>query len=239
MRPSDHELFTRTELYRQVGPAVAERLTRGCAVRAAPRGAELTRQGEMADCVHLILSGRVSLVAAGNNDHEAVITTFGPGEMFVTPAAILELPYLVTSRTSMRSRILLIPSDRYRRALQAEPSLALMAVTQLAHHWRLLLTQIQDLKLHTAKERVIAYLLRACPDGKNAASLKLPNKRNVVAGELGMTPESLSRTFHQLRDQGVVARGRQVEIADVARLAAQVRRPRRASTGRARRGSSA
>jgi CRP/FNR family transcriptional activator FtrB len=221
MRPSDQELLTRTELYRLVGPTVSERLTRGSLVRTVPRGAVLTRQGEMAEYVHLILSGRVLLMAAGNGDHETVITTFGPGEMFVTPASILELPYLVTSRTSMRSRILMIPSDRFRRALQAEPSLALMAATQLARHWRLLLMQIQGLKLHSAKERVIAYLLRGCPSGKNTTSFKLSNKRNVVAAELGMTPESLSRTFNQLRDLGVEAHGRLVKITDIARLAAE------------------
>jgi CRP/FNR family transcriptional activator FtrB len=223
MRPADRELFTRTELYRRVGPEVAERLTRGCLVQAVQRGVEFTRQGEMAQDVHVILSGRISLVAEGKDGEETVITTFGPGEMFVTPAAILELPYLVTSRTTTRSRVLLIPSERFRRALQAEHALALMIVTQLARHWRLLLTQIQDLKLHSARERLIGYLLRECPADAGPASVRLPNKRNVIAAELGMTPESLSRAFRRLRPLGVESRGGKVEIADVARLAAVIR----------------
>lgn len=219
MRPSDHELFTRTDLYRHLGAAVAERLTRGCAVHAVARGAEMTRQGSMAQAVHVILSGRVSLTAEGGGGNETVITTFGAGEMFVTPAAILDLPYLVSACTTTRSRVLLIPSERFRRALQAEHALALMIVMQLARHWRLLLTQIQDLKLRSARERLVAFLLRQCPSGKGRASFRLPNKRNVVAAELGMSPESLSRTFQQLRALGVDARGSQVAIADVARLA--------------------
>jgi CRP/FNR family transcriptional regulator, transcriptional activator FtrB len=242
MRPSDHELFTRTDLYRHVGAAVAERLTRGCAVHAVASGAEMTRQGSMADAVHVILSGRVSLTAEGGGS-KTVITTFGAGEMFVTPAAILDLPYLVSARTTTRSRVLLIPSERFRRALQAEHALALMIVMQLARHWRLLLTQIQDLKLRSARERLVAFLLRQCPSGKGRASFRLPNKRNVVAAELGMSPESLSRTFQQLRALGVDARGSQVVIADVARLAslgpptdrprARRRTPPRAPGGRA------
>lgn len=223
MRPADRELFMRTELYRRVGPEVAERLTRDCPVQAVQRGVEFTRQGEMAQDVHVILSGRISLVAEGNDGEETVITTFGPGEMFVTPAAILELPYLVTSRTTTRSRVLLIPSERFRHALQAEHALALMIVAQLARHWRLLLTQIQDLKLHSARERLIGYLLRECPAGAGSASVRLPNKRNVIAAELGMTPESLSRAFRRLRPLGVESRGGKVEIADVARLAAVIR----------------
>lgn len=223
MRPADRELFMRTELYREVGPEVAERLTRGCVVQAVRRGTELTRQGEMAQDVHVILSGRISLVAEGGEGEETVITTFGPGEMFVTPAAVLELPYLVTSRTTTRSRVLMIPSDRFRRALQAEHALALMIVTQLARHWRLLLTQIQDLKLHSARDRLIGYLLRECPVRSGPAGIRLANKRNVIAAELGMTPESLSRAFKRLRAVGVESQGSKVEIEDVARLAAVIR----------------
>lgn len=220
MRPTDQALFTRTALYRQVGPDVAERLTRGCPVRAVKQGEEFTRQGAMAKDVHVILSGRVSLAAEGDDGQETVITTFGPGEMFVTPAAILEQPYLVTSRTTTRSRVLLIPSERFRRALQAEPALALMIVQQLAQHWRLLLTQIRELKLHSARERLIAYLLRMSPAREGRVSFRLPNKRNIVAAELGMTPESFSRIFKQLRALGIESRGSQIEIADVMQLVA-------------------
>jgi hypothetical protein len=40
----------------------------------------------------------------------------------------------------------------------------------------------------------------------------------MLAGRLGMTPESLSRAFARLQAEGVSASGRQVTIADSARL---------------------
>ena len=39
-----------------------------------------------------------------------------------------------------------------------------------------------------------------------------------LASRLGMTPESLSRAFAQLKDAGVSGRGRHIAIADVSRL---------------------
>ncbi len=109
--------------------------------------------------------------------------------------------------------------------LQSEQALALMLVTQLARHWRLLLTQIQELKLSSAGERLIAYLLRESRVEAGPVRFRLRNKRYVIAAELGMSPESLSRAFKRLRPLGVASRGGTVEIADVARLVAEIGGP--------------
>jgi CRP/FNR family transcriptional activator FtrB len=225
MRAEDRDLFSRSELYRRIGPKLAEELIRDCQVQEVPKGTSFTRQGEMPDYVHVILSGRISLVAKGKDGEETVITTFGAGEMLVTPAAILQLPYLVTSIATTPARVLPIPTGRFRRVLQSEHALALMLVTQLARHWRLLLTQIQELKLSSAGERLIAYLLREARVDAGPASFRLRNKRYVIAAELGMSPESLSRAFKRLRHLGVASRGGAVEIADVALLVAEIGGP--------------
>ena len=222
MRAEDLDLFSRSELYRRIGPKLADQLVRGCPVQEIPKGAAFTRQGEMADHVHVLLSGSISLMAKGKDGEETVITTFEAGETLVTPAAILQLPYLVTTTATTPARVLPIPTDRFRRMLHAEHALALMLVTQLARHWRLLLTQIQELKLSSAGERLIAYLLREAKVDAGPARFRLRNKRYVIAAELGMSPESLSRAFKRLRPLGVASRGSTVEIADVARLAAEI-----------------
>jgi CRP/FNR family transcriptional activator FtrB len=218
MQERDRILFERTELCRQVDPAAVRRLTQDCSVRSYRKGTVLAREGAAADCVYLILSGRIALTAACDDGPGTVIATFGDGEMFVCAAAILELPYLVAAQTTVESRILCIPGGRFRAALEAEPSLALMMTRLLALHWRLLVGHLRQLKLHSAIERLAHYLLRLCPDASGPASLRLADDRRTIAAELGMSPELLSRLFGQLRDHGVEAKGRAVEIGDVAVL---------------------
>jgi len=46
----------------------------------------------------------------------------------------------------------------------------------------------------------------------------LPYDKNLIAGRLGMKPESLSRAFAKLRAQGVTVRQNHAAIADVERL---------------------
>jgi len=218
MRAIDQQAFKETELYQRLGPAIAERLVRDCAIREYPKHAILTQQGEESEFVHLIISGRVALMAECSDGDTTVVTTFGNGEIFVSAAAILQLPYLVTAKTTTPSRILLIPSGRFRQALETEHALALMMVDRLARHWRQLVEHLRELKLHTATERLAHYLVRHSAVESGPDSFRLADDRKTIAAELGMSSECLSRTFQQLRSFGVRASGSRIEIADVSRL---------------------
>jgi CRP/FNR family transcriptional activator FtrB len=218
MRLSDQQLFQKTEIFERLGEATAERLVRNCLVKDYPKSTMLTEQGEGAEYVHLILSGRVALTAECNDGSNTIVTSFGDGEIFVTAAAILQQPYLVAAKTIAPSRILLIPASRFRQALQAEPALALLMVDRLAHHWRLLVGHLRELKLHTALERLASYLVNRSQITRGPATFRLTEDRKTIAAELGMSSECLSRSFQQLRACGVRVSGSRVHIPDVGQL---------------------
>jgi hypothetical protein len=48
----------------------------------------------------------------------------------------------------------------------------------------------------------------------------LPYEKNLIAGRLGMKPESLSRAFRRLGDKGVAIDRNHITIGDVAALRA-------------------
>lgn len=220
MRSTDVELLRRTPLCRAVGDEVMDRLARGGFVQALPRGATLFCEGDEAEFVHLLLKGRVGLSAAGPDGQATVVEIFPAGGIFVAPAAILRLPYLVTARLATDSRVLMIPAETFRRALAQEPRLALAMVEVLARHWRLLVTQIKDLKLRPAARRLAGGLVDLAETGSGPATVELPVERRMLAQRLGMTPESLSRAFQALRPLGVASRGRTIRVDDVASLRA-------------------
>jgi CRP/FNR family transcriptional activator FtrB len=110
----------------------------------------------------------------------------------------------------------MIPAEHFRDVLARDPALNAALVKELSRHWRLLVRQIKDLKLRTAPQRLAAYLLDLA--GGRDGSVELPEERRLLAGRLGMTPESLSRAFAQLASEGVSGRGRKVSIADAGQL---------------------
>lgn len=218
MRPADIRLLQETEIYQRLGADTAERLTRHCLVRDYPKNAVVTQQDDAAEYVHVVLRGRVALTAECLDGSNTIVTSFGDGELFVTAAAVLQLPHLVSARATAASRILLIPASRFRAALQSEPALALFMVDRLAQHWRQLVGHLRELKLLTAIERLANYLIVQSRVSHGPASFRLSEDRRTVAAQLGMRHECLSRLLRQLRSHGVQVRGSHVEIKDVARL---------------------
>ena len=110
------------------------------------------------------------------------------------------------------------PAAAFRAQLRATGSLAFGAVLLLSGYWRTLIGQIKDLKLLSAIERLSAFLLALAPRETGPVTVTLPGGRRLVAGRLGITPQSLSRAFAALRPLGISGGGRQVTIVDPGRL---------------------
>jgi CRP/FNR family transcriptional activator FtrB len=188
-----------------------------CFVQTLPKGTVPCRQGEKPEFLHIVLSGRVGLFAEGPREEE-LIEFFGPSDSFVLPAVMMDAPYLVTARLLDEGRIMLWPAPAFRAQVRANGTLAYGASLLLSSYWRTLIGQIKDLKLLSAIERLSAFLLALAPRETGPVTVTLPGGRSLIAGRLGVTPQSLSRAFAALRPLGVTGSGRQVSISDPARL---------------------
>ncbi len=192
-------------------------------VEELARGAVLFREGAQSEFVHYVLEGSIGLAASAEKPEGTIVEIFREDEIFVAPAAMLRLPYLVSAVVLAPARVLAIPAAVFRAVLERDPGLARGMAEVLARHWRLLVEQLKDLKLRTAGERLAVYLLGLAGSAKvgHPAVLDLREPRKSLAARLNMTPENLSRAFVALRAYGVAKTGRTgVRIEDVARLRA-------------------
>lgn len=217
MRTTDMPLIRRSRLFAQVGEPDLAAMLAACFVQTLPASATLCRQGEKAEFLHVVLSGRVGLFGSAGHE-EALVEFFGAGDAFIVPAVVLDAPYLLTARMLEEGRILMWPAAAFRAQVRATGALAYGAVLLLSGYWRTLIGQIKDLKLLSAIERLSAFLLALAPRETGPVTVTLPGGRRLVAGRLGITPQSLSRAFAALRPLGVSGGGRQVTIVDPARL---------------------
>jgi hypothetical protein len=55
-------------------------------------------------------------------------------------------------------------------------------------------------------------------EGQAHCAFALPYDKNLIAGQLGLKPESLSRAFAKLRSVGVVVDASRVVVEDLAKL---------------------
>ena len=218
LRLADEERLKRSPLHRAIGEPAMALLLANASVQVLPAGARLFEQGEEVRFLHLVLSGRVSLLAKAPGEPDTVIEVFAEGELLVAPAAILSLPYLVSAEATTAARVLFIPVEDFRSTLERNPALARAMAELLARHWRVLVRQIKDLKLRSSAQRLAAYLLAIAEIRGGGASVSLPEPRRVIAARLGMTPESLSRAFARLKRLGVSGKGRRLQLESVEQL---------------------
>lgn len=213
---SDHLHFRRAPLFAQLPGSSVDRLASSAHVQSFASKSLLFDQGDSPDFLYVILSGRVGLIGRDIDDNEMAVEFFGPGDVFIMPAIALELPLLMAARVLDDARIAMIPAANVRDMLTKDHAFALAVVRELSRHWRLLVRQIKDLKLRRAPQRLAAHLL-SLPRSRTG-EIHLPEERQFIAQRLGMTPESLSRAFADLKRLGVTGRGRQVVVADAASL---------------------
>jgi CRP/FNR family transcriptional activator FtrB len=216
MRPEDRAQLKSMALFTELPAAAIDRLTYSAFVQNLPAGALVFQQGDQPEFLYVLLAGRIALTGTSAEGEEAVIEFFSSGDVFIAPAVILDLPYLMSTRVLQDARILMIPAEHFRDVLARDAALNAGLVQELSRHWRLLIRQIKDLKLRTAPQRVATYLLDL--SGGKGGTVELPEERRLLAGRLGMTPESLSRAFVQLAAEGVSGRGKRIHIADAAKL---------------------
>ncbi len=221
---SNIALIRRSPFVAAAGEAALERLTRIGFVQQLPRNTTLFDQHEEPNYLHLLLQGSIGLRARAESGDRTIVEIFTAGELFLVPAVILRLPYLASAVALTEVRVMLIPADAFLEGMEQDPVLARATIQLLSRHWRLMVDQVVDLKLRSSEQRLARFLARRVPEEAGAASADLPEPRGAIAGRLGMTPETLSRTLAALEAKGVVRiSSRRADVLDRAEMLAAVR----------------
>ena len=178
----------------------------------------LYREGEPVDRFFVVLDGHVELSLDLDGKKSVVevarrATVLGDAAMFGSGR------YLMTARVLTGATLLAIPAASFRARLEERLDITLHMLTTMSFRLRMLVRQIAELKLKTTAQRLGSFLLTMTETEAGRAELRFPYDKRLVADELGMKPESLSRALGKLGKIGVDSRpDNLVVIADVARL---------------------
>ncbi|MDF1717379.1 MAG: helix-turn-helix domain-containing protein [Antarcticimicrobium sp.] len=217
MRPEDIPEIRALDLFRDMSEENFGDLVRGGYVQTFPPQVQLTTEGDHSDFLHIVLTGSVEMFATWNG-RETSMATVRPISTFILAATIKDAPYLMSARTSEKSRIILLPSMDVRAVFENDNGFARAVVSELAQCYRAVVKTSKDLKLRSSIERLANYLLRSRRRAGDAPEFELLLEKRRLASFLGMTPENLSRAFKALRPYGVEVEGATVRITDLDSL---------------------
>jgi CRP/FNR family transcriptional regulator, transcriptional activator FtrB len=219
MRRADFEDTRALPVFHGVEPATVDALLQASFVQHFPAHMDILLEGETPEFMHVLMEGRVGLVAT-HGTRETILDVLAPGKAFIVSAVMLDRPYLVTARALSPSRLLLMPAELVRRAFLNDASFARRIAMELAVVSRGLIKEIKNQKLRTGLERLSNWLLVQDRAAGGRGTFELPIDKRVLAARLGMAPEVLSRLLANLAQSGVTVVGPQITIRDHAALAA-------------------
>ncbi len=223
LKSGDNIIARRSTLLAGLPKGVAEELLRQSAVRHYDRGTTVFLQGEPAASAFIVLEGWVKLIRFASNGAEAIVGCFTAGQSFGEAVVLQEVPFPVTAEAVTDCRLAHVQARVLFEMMDRRPEVARAILASMYVHLHALVSQIEQLKARTGAQRVAEFLLELCHDAEGSCSVRLPYDKVLIAGRLGMKPESLSRTFARLRKVGVDIQHNTADIADVERLRAYVR----------------
>jgi len=181
------------------------------------RNVEIYGEGEPAAYVYKVLSGSVRSYKVLGDGRRQVIGFHLAGDMFgfdceaehsCSAEAIADCQILLVRRTTLLNVA--------ERDIDVARSLWTLTATQLkrAHEHSMLL-------IKTAQERLVAFLLDIAQRLSTKNELDLPMSRQDIADHLGLTIETVSRTFTQLSEASVIRflASRRIVVRNPAMLA--------------------
>lgn len=187
-------------------------------VRTYSRGETIFLQGEPGNAIFIVAEGWVKLYRIAPSGAEAVVGVFTKGRSFGEAVAFRHDVYPVAAEAVTDCSLIRIEADSLLRQIRESPEIAISILSATFVHLNSLVAQVETLKAQTGAQRVAEFLLDLahCPAG--SCEVTLPYDKALIAGRLGMTPESLSRAFARLRKHGVTIRHNIASIADVVGL---------------------
>lgn len=192
--------------------------------RKVDAGTLLFCQDEPADSCFLLERGEVSLCRTSRRGDEVEIARIKAGEWFGEVVLFAARRYPARATVSSAGTVV-----EFRRAAvlsSRDPEVARFFLGLLARKCLALNKRIDQLTVMDARERLAAFIVGLCPGAatgcsgdKSACSFPLPKKKREIALELGMAPETLSRTFRKMQAEGLFKlRGSRIEIPSCREL---------------------
>jgi len=163
------------------------------------------REGDPATSVYRVESGHVCLYRLMPDGRRQVMDFAYPGD-FIGLGALGH--HAASAQATEKTRLCAFAVATFREIARNQPSLSLNLYEAVSQELQATREMLMNVCQRTALERVASFLLelsrRNERRGEAAHDIVLPMTRTDIADFLGLTIETVSRTFTKLRQDGVI-----------------------------------
>jgi CRP/FNR family transcriptional regulator, dissimilatory nitrate respiration regulator len=184
------------------------------------RGETIFFEGDNGNGFYMVESGKVKIYKMSLSGKEQILHIFGPGEPFGEVPVFHGQPFPATAEVLINSTLLFFPRQKFIQLIHETPSIALNMLAVLSMRLRRFASQIENLSLKEVPARLAGYLAYLSEEQGNLDRVELEISKGQLASLLGTIPETLSRIFAKLSEEGLIAvEGRTIRILNHEGLA--------------------
>ena len=202
-------------LFQNLAPQYYDELARIVRVKEFDKNQFIFSEGDDGVGFYVIVRGRVKIYKMSPEGKEQILHILGPGEPFAEVAVFSGSHYPANAETMAASSLFFFPKDEFIKLISSNPSLAMNMLAALSIRLKQFSHMIEALSLKEVPGRLAAHLLYLSEQQEEASELRLDIAKVQLAGLLGTIPETLSRIFKKMNEQGLIeSSGAAITILD-------------------------
>ena len=186
----------------------------GRAIAKYQKSDEIFAQGDDADAVFYILSGKVKITVTSKQGREAVVAILGKDEFFGEGCLAGQTRRIATARAMSECDILHIQKPELRRVMRDEPTFSEFFVAHILTRTIRVEADLVDQLFNSSEKRLARALLMLANFGKEGMPEPIVAKvsQETLAEMIGTTRSRVSFFMNKFRDLGFISYNGHLEV---------------------------
>lgn len=184
------------------------------------RGETIFFEGDEAKGFYIVTGGQVKVFKMNPLGKEHILHIFGAGEPIGEVPVFHNQPFPASAEALVKSSLLYFQRRDFVNLIKEHPSVSLNMLALLSMRLRQFAEQIENLSLKEVPARLANYLIYVSEEQDRTDTIHLAVSKGQLASLLGTIPETLSRIFAKMSDEGLIrVEGRTITILNREGLA--------------------
>lgn len=184
------------------------------------RGETIFFEGDEGNGFYMVGEGKIKIFKLSPMGKEHILHIFGQGEPFGEVPVFHGWPFPATAEALVKTKTLFFPRTRFIQLVETKPAIALNMLAVLSLRLRRFATQIENLSLKEVPARLANYLIYLSEEQDGGDEVTLEISKGQLASLLGTIPETLSRIFGKMSEEGLIkVNGKVISLLDRQTLA--------------------
>ncbi len=210
------QVIAASELFGGLPPEHLDEIEKIAVRKQYSRGETIFFEGDPGNGFYMVASGKVKIFKTSFSGKEQILHIFGPGEPFGEVPVFHGQPFPAHAMTLEKTILIFFPRKDFVELVHAMPSLVLNMLAVLSMRLRRFTIQIENLSLKEVPARLAGYLLYLSEEQGNKEQVELQISKGQLASLLGTIPETLSRIFARMSDEGLISvEGKKISLLDL------------------------